>query len=260
MLQWASQPAPAIPAERALEDVLREHPEAKFEGIDKSALTVTAKAVLQATDEAAWEWLHRWCPCTDLAEVFESITPEIRTDKAARVKPLMVPAEAIDSRGIDAPLAKLYCNCLAFSAEYPLIRPIDVVATIDNCIIFCLVIKDEKRVKLLKRVKEMVQWIPIGLGCKMLDVQKKASQEIGRNARAAQDINRREESMILDRAMLTYEKHRSSFKVQLFDQVKILLDATAPADMHERSISPPTALPPREDAFDRLVEVVELSD
>ncbi|XXG99112.1 Phenylalanyl-tRNA synthetase, beta subunit, cytoplasmic [Hypoxylon texense] len=257
-LVWAPQPVPAVPAERALEDVLREHPEVKFEGIDKSALSFTAKAVLQVANEATWGWLHRWCP--DVFASIASIASEIRTDHGATVNPPIVPAEAMDFRGIDAPLAKLYCNCLAAGAECPVVRPVDVVATIDNCIIFCLVIKDEKRVNPLRVLKDMVQWIPIGLGCKMLDVQKKASQEISRNARTALNISKREEGMILDKAMRTYEKHRLGFKAQLLDQVKVLLDATAPIDIHERMTSPPTPLLLREDAFDNMVEVVELSD
>ncbi|KAI1775168.1 hypothetical protein F4818DRAFT_451577 [Hypoxylon cercidicola] len=229
-LVWVPQTTPAIPAERALEDVLREHPEMKFEGIDTGALSATAKAILQVTNEATWQWLQKWCPCTNLAGAVEFLTRGNRADRAATVESLAVPAEAMDPRGIDTPLVKLYRNCCATSAECPAIRPVDVVGIIDNCIIFCLVLKDNERACLLRRVKELLQWIPIGLGCKMIDVQKTASQEISRIARTNLHIDRQKERIILDGAMLMYAKHRCDFEAKLLEQVKMLLDATALVD------------------------------
>lgn len=226
----------------------------KFEGIDTSALSATVKAVLQVTNEAAFEWLNRWCQGTKLAEVFESLVVE-DTNTTATAEPLFVPAEAMSSRDIGVSLAKLYCNCHAAGTRSSAIRPVDVVGIIDNCIIFCHILKDEKRINLFKEVKELVQWIPIGLSCKKLDEQRKVSQAIGHNARTTLTINKWEEARILGRAMLRYEKHRDYFKDQLLDQVKILLDATTPADIQPPQYQSPKIVIKRE-----AVEFMELSD
>ncbi|KAI1763727.1 hypothetical protein GGR53DRAFT_531261 [Hypoxylon sp. FL1150] len=230
-LVWAPQPAPPhSPADRALEDVLREHPQVQFEGLDQSALNATVKAVLQVTDEAAFEWLSRWCNRTKLTEVFESLIAENRKGTTATAEPLLVPVEAMYFGRMNGSLAKLYRNCHAIGMRSSALRPVDVAGTVDSCIIFCLSLKDEKRVGLLKETRELVLWIPIGLSCRKVDEQRKASKEICHNARTALTVNKWEEARILGRAVLRYEKHRVHFKDQLLNQAKKLLDATTPAD------------------------------
>lgn len=219
---------PSALPERTLEDVLRDYPEVQFKGIDESALNLAADAVLRVTDEATWEWLQKWCPRANLVEVFHHIIPEACTTKAARTTQFVVPDEAMAIKGLDTTLAKLFCNCRAVRAKYSALQPINVADIIDNCILLCVVLNDKKRADLFKELKELVQWLPVGLSCKMLNVQKGASEAISRNLLASPSVRREQEKNILDNAVYDYEQHRVQFKVQLLERVKTLLDATAP--------------------------------
>lgn len=48
----------------------------------------------------------------------------------------------------------------------------------DQSSVICRVVKDNKRRVLLEKAKQEVEWLPVGLDCKKLDIQRRAMQRL----------------------------------------------------------------------------------
>ncbi|KAI1658482.1 hypothetical protein F4813DRAFT_395776 [Daldinia decipiens] len=221
------QTATVTPALRSLGDVLMDYPKKRFEGISQDILDLAAKSVLQVTDEVTVKWLHKWCPYMDFALIFDWIRSIDCVENNYKHNLYMVPSEAMDIKGTGTTLANLYRNCRVAYSKYPVLKMSNVVEIFDNCIIVCRVLKNEKCTDLLKRTKEIIQWLPVGLGCKELEVQRKLSRNLNNLSPSLKDRNKLEEEL-LDAALVEFEIHRQEFTIKLLQQVKLLLDSSDP--------------------------------
>ncbi|KAL7627581.1 hypothetical protein AAE478_001774 [Parahypoxylon ruwenzoriense] len=215
------EPAPILPTKRTLEDVLRDYPEKQFKGFDQNSLNLTAKTVLQVTDEVILHWVRRWCPRMNFTDVFDRIRPEGSAEEPRAGEIRVVPIEALDLKGFSITLANLFRRCHTVRPKHADLRLVDVVEIIDRCIIICVVIKDEIRKSPLVELKKMLQWLPIGLDCKRLEALRGARAQLRKANTCFGDEKEKE---ILDDALCIYEWHRETFRIELLKQLKAFLD------------------------------------
>ncbi|KAI1470773.1 uncharacterized protein F4812DRAFT_469289 [Daldinia caldariorum] len=226
-LRFMAMPAPASHTMRGLADVLMDNPEMRFKGINHDTLDLAAKAALQVTDEVMVKWLHKWCPHMDFALIFDWIRSVDYVEDHYEHNLYMVPSEAMDIQGTGTTLAKLYRNCRQAYSKHSDLQVPNVVEISDHCTIVCRVLKNEKCADLLEKTKEVVQWAPLGLGCKELEVKKTLSRKLDQIPASHQDRKGLEKEL-LDAALVEYEIHRQEFTIQLMQQVKVLLDTSDP--------------------------------
>ncbi|KAI1650806.1 uncharacterized protein F4817DRAFT_368141 [Daldinia loculata] len=222
-----TQVATIAPAPRSLGDVLMDNPEKRFEGISQDILDLAAKSALQVTDEVTVKWLHKWCPYMDFALIFDWIRSMDCVENNYKHNLYMVPSEAMDIKGTGTTLANLYRNCRLVYSKYPVLKMPNVVEVFDQCIIVCRVLKNEKCTDLLQKTKEIIQWLPVGLGCKELEVQRKLSRNLNKVSPSLED-GKKLEKELLDAALVEFEIHRQEFTIKLLQQVKLLLDSSDP--------------------------------
>ncbi|KAI0111871.1 hypothetical protein F4814DRAFT_460916 [Daldinia grandis] len=221
-----AQAVTIAPAPRSLGDVLMDYPEKRFEGISQHILDLAAKSALQVTDEVTVKWLHKWCPCMDYTLIFDWIR-SMDCVENYKHNLYMVPSEAMDTRGTGTTLANLYRNCRTVYSKYPVLKMSNVVEIFDQCIIVCRVLKNEKHADLLQRTKQIIQWLPVGLGCKELEVQRRLSRNLNKISASSKDGKKLEEEL-LDAALVEFEIHRQEFSIKLLQQVKSLLGSSNP--------------------------------
>ncbi|KAI1805276.1 hypothetical protein F4811DRAFT_552093 [Daldinia bambusicola] len=226
-LELMAKPAPVSHTMRGLAEVLMDHPEARFEVVSSDTLDLAAKSALQITDEVMIKWLHKWCPRMDFALIFNWIRSIDYVEDDYEHNLYMVPPEAMDIKGTGTTLAKLYHKCRQAYSKHSTLQVPNVVEILDHCIIVCRVLKNEKCADLLEKTKEVVQWVPLGLGCKELEVKKNLSHKLDKIPTSHQDRKGLEKEL-LDAALIEYEIHRQEFTVQLMQQVKVLLDSSDP--------------------------------
>ncbi|KAI0848266.1 hypothetical protein F5Y00DRAFT_262652 [Daldinia vernicosa] len=226
------QKANTAPAPRSLGDVLMDYPEKRFDGFNQDVLVLVAKSALQVTDEATVKWLHKWCPCMDFALIFDWIRSMDCVENNYKHNLYMVPSEAMDIKGTGTTLANLYRNCRAVYSKYPVLKMSNVVEVFDQCIILCRVLKNDKCRGLLQEAKQIIQWLPVGLGCKELEVKRRLSRNLNEIPASLEDRKELEEEF-LDTALVEFEIHRQEFTVKLLQQVKLLLDSSDPFGVHD---------------------------
>ncbi|KAK6957825.1 hypothetical protein Daesc_000614 [Daldinia eschscholtzii] len=221
------KPTPIYHTMRSLEDVLMDNHEKEFKGISHHTLNLVAKSALHVTDEVMVKWLHKWCPCMDFALIFDWIRSTDYVENDYKHNLYMVPPEAMDIKGTGTTLANLFRKCRGVYSKYNVLQVPNVVEVFDHCIILCRVLKNEKCASLLHKTKEFVQWLPLGLSCKELEVKKNLSCKLDQIPTSCRDRERWEKEL-LDSALLEFEIHRQEFTVQLMQQVKVLLDSSNP--------------------------------
>ncbi|KAG4223162.1 hypothetical protein PC116_g28367 [Phytophthora cactorum] len=221
------KPTPIYHTMRSLEDVLMDNPEKEFKGISHHTLNLVAKSALHVTDEVMVKWLHKWCPCMDFALIFDWIRSTDYVENDYKHNLYMVPPEAMDIKGTGTTLANLFRKCRGVYSKYNVLQVPNVVEVFDHCIILCRVLKNEKCASLLHKTKEFVQWLPLGLSCKELEVKKNLSRKLDQIPTSCRDRDVWEKEL-LDSALLEFEIHRQEFTVQLMQQVKVLLDSSNP--------------------------------
>ncbi|KAI0022726.1 hypothetical protein F4780DRAFT_164809 [Xylariomycetidae sp. FL0641] len=256
-------PPPAAPArfslkgiirnldpERSLEDLYQDYPEKRLEdmqrSIQQSTLQMAANVVLQITDEGLEEWLETWAPGMKWENIFDHIR-RVDCEEDPETILFLVPNGALNLRGLTTTLAQLYRQCHQARDRHPITRLADLVRLIDHCIFFCGVLKDLKRKVLLELSKDEMQWIPVGLDCKKLDIHKEASARLqqlnkelsdsnpGQSKTARTRRNRRkraEEQKILDVALLDFEIKRAESRKQFLNALNVMLQVTKAASRH----------------------------
>ncbi|KAI1083546.1 hypothetical protein F5B20DRAFT_595523 [Whalleya microplaca] len=244
-LVWTRKPELATSStERTLEDLYRDYPEKRLKGIQQNTLDLTANVVLQVTNEAAMQWLQKWCPSMAWQKIFDHIRPDVTTNEVAGANQFVVPKEALDLKGVEITVAEVFRKCHAIVAEPRPVQLTNLVELIDHCFFLCDILKDENRKSLFGTVKDMVHWLPVGLDCKKLDILQKARhrlQELNSICSAAEKdgklrqelkkadrvrFRRERENEILEQALADFEEHKVAFRVELLKQLKMLLDST----------------------------------
>jgi hypothetical protein len=113
-----------------------------------------------------------------------------------------------------------------------------LVRVIDESIITCQTVKDNMRQVLLEGTKEKIEWLPVSLDCKKLEIQRHSTRKLEEHyrsirrdlaqalpARQAQTL-RESEVDTLDCAWMEFQEHRLAFMVEMLKALKQLLEAT----------------------------------
>ncbi|KAI8961636.1 hypothetical protein F5Y11DRAFT_366580 [Daldinia sp. FL1419] len=210
---------------RGLEEVLMDNPSMKFEGISPSSLKIAAKSALQVTEDVTAKWLQKWCPNMDFAEIFDHIRSMDYFEENYTHNLFMVPPQAMDIKATGTTLANLYRNCHRVYSKYPVLESHHVAEVFEQCIIVCSVLKDKKSADLLRETMDVVNWSPVRLGCKKLDVQIKLSDRLD-EITATGEERMKSEKALLKLALTNYEIHRQKFSIKIIQQVQKLLESS----------------------------------
>ncbi|KAI1461410.1 hypothetical protein F4805DRAFT_476963 [Annulohypoxylon moriforme] len=198
---------------RTLQDVLEDYPWAKFRGLDTPALTQAVDCIFSITNEAALKWVRRWCPYMNLSRVF-----------ALNAASYTIPEEALETKFMFKSLPQLYADCVAaISVHGKNPQPQDVTLVADPCIIICRVFKDEETANLICKLKSLIQWLNIGLGCKSTQLMGEASRQIYLGEKAEYEI--------VNSLWCAYNVHRAEYSIRLVKQLKVLVESVWPSDM-----------------------------
>ncbi|KAI2469357.1 hypothetical protein F4781DRAFT_431406 [Annulohypoxylon bovei var. microspora] len=219
-------------SQRSLEDVLKDHPEMKFLGLPTSALISTADSIFQVANEVTLKWLRKWCRNMKLSDVFDRIRAGDDLDEVAKECEFVVPSAALGTKFTGTTLAKLYQECHSIYVKHsvnPQARDVTLIA--DHCITLCRVLKDEKTAEFLELLKKFIHWLDIGLGCKLLEVQKEASRKIVLDAALDPTTAKERESKTMDLAYATYNVIRMEYSIEMLVKTKATLEYTSPSEL-----------------------------
>ncbi|KAJ2991334.1 hypothetical protein NUW58_g2550 [Xylaria curta] len=225
--------------QRSLEDLYREHPEKQLQdGIEPATMDLAANAIIHVTNEAACQWLNKWCPGLSLLEVFESTLVEGKGE--LELKRYTVPPEAIGKGETVVSLNNIYQKC---HTVYPKglgeIKFPKLLKLIDVCVAFLGGINDSEHKALLQRTKSKFQWIPVGLGAKKLPLLQQASADLRdleglyrhsiTNGEVDSEYLRQKrqehELRILDAMIEQFDFHRMNFEAEMLEWLNELLTA-----------------------------------
>lgn len=223
--------------DRTLEDLYNAHPEKRLRGIEPETLGLAAEIVQQVADEAASDWLRSRCPGTKWSGKEVSARP--LCDFNSSIVDYAKLHHAISLQETKVTVSHLIREARAKFHHTGKLTLLTLIHMIDYCIAVCQVVDDQNRKTQLERTKEKIQWLPVGLDCKKLDIQRRASQKLdehnGRLRRsfgwsAQDDIGsakiHQEEQDILDAALVEFQVHRLEFLVELLRTLRQLLQAT----------------------------------
>ncbi|KAI1409413.1 hypothetical protein F5Y13DRAFT_203595 [Hypoxylon sp. FL1857] len=233
---WVTQIAPISPQKRSFQDVLSDYPEMQFGGLCPVALKTAADSIMGLTNEVLLTWLYKWCPNVNLSITFDYIRAQDYREPS-KAWAYLVPAEAMCIRATRTTLSKLYSQCRAVRQKHPYPSPFELAEIAHHCIILCQVLKNHKSADLINKLAKVVQWLDIGLGCKKMDAQRDAAQELDRLFFSCAEAPKIIEEKILKAALVTYEIHQAQFTTTLLEQVKALVDSTYPIALRDRSPS-----------------------
>ncbi|OTA63754.1 hypothetical protein K449DRAFT_394314 [Hypoxylon sp. EC38] len=222
-------PVPVIPGKRTFQDVLSEHPEIQFGGLNREAIRSASMTIFDVTTEVIIAWLGKWCPQVDFASVFKDIENEDQQWNSAELPLLIVPAESMNIRPTGTTLANLYRKCRGAYDKYALPSPLEFAEIADHCLIICQVLKDEKCAEMINKVKTIVQWQHIGLDCMRISVLRDAAEEMERNSSFHPAAIESREEAILKFVTNAYGLHQFEYMTDMLRQVKELAEATYPA-------------------------------
>lgn len=104
---------------------------------------------------------------------------------------------------------------------------LNLARAFDQSSVICQVVKDNKRRVLIKKAKQKVEWLPVGLDCKKLDIQRRAMQrlretheKIRKNHNLAfysEHMKRHHENeaeiQVMDGALVEFQEYRLEFSV-----------------------------------------------
>ncbi|KAI1095907.1 hypothetical protein F5B19DRAFT_503160 [Rostrohypoxylon terebratum] len=195
----------ADPDQISLQDVLKKHPELKFPGIDEELFETLARHINKITLEVTLKWVRKWCPEMKLSNVSQ-YAPSSHA----------VPTEALDMRFTKRKLTEVfgdYREAWAAHGVKPDAR--DVASLAEASIILCSVLKDNKTADLMNKLKDVTLWLNTGLGCKLLELQREASERL--DAGVA-------ESVVVSLLSKSYDAHRQEFNVKLLKHDKELVE------------------------------------
>ncbi|KAI0132570.1 hypothetical protein BJ170DRAFT_730648 [Xylariales sp. AK1849] len=240
---WVRQEPQAISnwlsrSEKSLEDLYNEHPEKRLRSIEPDTLDLVAQTIQQVASEAANDWLKTACPNTRWKD--RTIRVDSLYDFSAPQLDYTILNRAANLQKLKSNVAMLLRNSRAtYGNAADNLTPLALVHMIDHCISICQVIKDKKRKAILEKFKEKIEWLPVGLDCKKLDIQRRAAKELDQHQqwtekelasvrREAKDKCRHEGEMeILDRALVEFQEYRLEFVIEIFRTLDQLLKATS---------------------------------
>ncbi|KAI0152334.1 hypothetical protein F4776DRAFT_24219 [Hypoxylon sp. NC0597] len=224
---WVPEPAPVGRERRTFQDVLSEHPEVQFGGLNREAIKSVADTVFEITTEVILTWLRKWCPNIDLASVLEDKIKD-QQENPAELPVFIVPTESMNIRPTGTTLANLYRKCREVSDKNSRPSPLEFAQIADHCLIICQVLKDEKSVDIINKIKTIVQWQHIGLDCKKKTVLQDAAEEMEQNNSFHPAVIESREEAILKFVTNAYELHQFQFMIAMLQQVKDLFEANYP--------------------------------
>ncbi|KAI1342350.1 hypothetical protein F5Y15DRAFT_429697 [Xylariaceae sp. FL0016] len=233
-LVWTRPKSPTPIPERSLEDLYIENPKMGLNGMDPDTLKLAAEAILQVINEATKEWLEVFCPDIPFNEVFDVIRAAgMEGHHTASI--YVVPSSALNLPNADTTLAQLFRHChraRPASSEY---QVADLLRILDRSILLCRVLKDQKRCVLLHKTKDIIQWLPVGLDAKKLQIQRFAAMQLSNINKRFEDPAKpvsdgqtrgNEEVKLLQVAQDYFETYRADFKMELLIAIKVLLAST----------------------------------
>ncbi|KAK9774756.1 hypothetical protein SCAR479_08576 [Seiridium cardinale] len=241
-LVWKGQdPEPLVDwtpiYEKSLEDLYEEHPDKRLRGIEPKTLDLVAKTVQQIASEAANDWLKSSCPRTRWCD--KVINVEGLYDFNAPELDYTILDRALSLQGLKNTITSLLVNSRAMTQGTKNMTPLILVRVIDQSIAVCLIAKDAKRRVLLEKTKAKVEWLPVGLDCKKLDIQRRAIQSLEEHytkTRKELALDRPTERasrcseweiQILDHALVEFQEYRLEFLIDMLRTLEQLLEATA---------------------------------
>jgi hypothetical protein len=218
--------------ERSIQDIYLENPEKRLRSIEPSTLYLVAQTIQQIADEAANDWHKATFPGMKWSDAIIADN----SDDASSIG--TVDINALNSR--DYVIAPLLRASKAMVSKNRTISMLALCRIVDQCIAICRLVSDNRRQFLLQKAKEKIEWLPVGLDCKKLDIQRRAirdidalhentrrkhvfttNTEIIRSACVEAEIN------ILDQSLVEFQEHRLEFLIDMFQTLKQLLGATA---------------------------------
>lgn len=223
--------------ERCLQDLYLEHPEKRLRGIEPSTLYLVAQAIQQVADEAANNW-HRtnfpelsWSDGTSTKYPDDAPSPELVSWLPSKIDALRVRNSFV------VPLIRASKTMVSKKTT---ISTLVLCRIMDQCISICGLVHDDRRKVLLQKARERIEWLPVGLDCKKLDIQRRAIEDLEKLHESFRDkilftgnpeilrfICSEDEMKILDRAFIEFTEHRSKSLIEIFQTLKQLLGATA---------------------------------
>ncbi|KAI1308160.1 hypothetical protein F5Y03DRAFT_405340 [Xylaria venustula] len=227
---------------RSLDDFYIAYPEKMLQGgIEPSTIDLAARVILKLVNDAAYQWLEKWCPHMDLCEVFEALRAEGEKSSFPSKK-YNVPSDAIDANIGLGSLSDTYEHLQGvFSKDPGNVSFHKLMELIDQSVIFSRAVKDTKRKTLLQKTRSMFQWFPIGLDSKKAHILKKAKDDfvkLGKtykNSSANGEANLgwlsqkrlADELGIVGETLKQFDSHREWFETQMLDRLDVLLAATS---------------------------------
>ncbi|KAK6199051.1 hypothetical protein LQW54_010179 [Pestalotiopsis sp. IQ-011] len=225
--------------ERSLEDIYRDHPEKKLRGLEPETLGLVGNTVHQIAQEAANNWLKMACPGTrwndgiiNVEGIYDFNAPELDYTILDRSLSLQDTKKTVMS---------LLVDLRALVQDGKTMTSLSLARAFDQSTVICRVVKDNKRRVLLEKAKQEVEWLPVGLDCKKLNIQRRAMQrlreaheKIRKNHNLAfysEHMKRHHENeaeiQVLDGALIEFQESRLEVRIELLKTVKQLLQATA---------------------------------
>jgi hypothetical protein len=202
--------------------------------MEPETLNLVAQTIQQVADEAANDWLKSSCPKTSWKD--KEVCVEALYDFSAPQPDYTILHRAPNLQRTKQTVTTLLRNSRATYRNAKFMTPLTLVHMINQCISVCHVVNDLKRKVLLGKAKEKIEWLPVGLDCKKLDIYRRAAKELeqhqirGRNEDVATRLNtntQRREVDILDQALLEFQEHRLEFVNEMLRTLKQVLEATA---------------------------------
>lgn len=223
--------------EKSLEGLYKEFPEKRLRSIEPDTLELVAKTIYQIASEAANEWLKTACPGTCWNDSIVNVEGLYDFNSAKLDYTILERARSVQK--MKAMVTSLLENSRTMIHETINMKLLELNRLTDDSIAICQIIKDDKRRVLLQRAKEKLEWLPVGLDCKKLDIHRRARRSLVEDRAKIQkglaqskpskraELCSEAEVHVLDRALVEFQEYRLEFVIELFKTLKQLLVATA---------------------------------
>ncbi|ETS82763.1 hypothetical protein PFICI_04639 [Pestalotiopsis fici W106-1] len=224
---------------KSLEDLYQEYPEKRLRGIEPETLCVVANTVHQVAKEAANTWLKSACPGTRWNDSIVNV--EGLYDFNASELDYTILDRSLCLQVVKKTVISQLGGLRAFIHDTKIMTPLNLLRVIDQSVAICQNVKDNKRRILLEKAKQKLEWLPVGLDCKKLDIHRRANQglrEAHTRVQGEEDLSLYSEHMkrfneahaetqVLDRALVEFQEHRLMYLIEIFRTLQQLLEASA---------------------------------
>ncbi|KAI1874817.1 uncharacterized protein JN550_002246 [Neoarthrinium moseri] len=221
---------------KSLAQLYTEYPDKQLRGIETETLALVGKVFQQIAEEAAHEWLDKSCPGTKWSD-------NIRVEALYNFDAPQLDWTIVD-RAVSLQSMKSMAKSLLFSSRANVrsereMTPLLLIRLMEKCRGVCQIVRDDKRRVLMEKTKEKLEWLPVGLDCMKLDIQRRAIADLeelhkrsqhspGNTPRHVQEFYQtKAEIDILDRSLIEFQEHRLEFVIETFKTLKQLLATTA---------------------------------